>query len=142
MLAQPNEYDQFNYSSHVQQKMIFFFFLLSKLSFLKFIFTHILSHWISMKYNYRRVSETNCYNETYNSYYLYLKISNKMNTKVFIKSVEFRNILKTSVDRENQLHFDDNFWWLYLLSELKRLKSVHYSYMYTVMTDIHVTMTY
>lgn len=25
-----------------------------------------------------------------------------MNTKVFIKSVEFRNILKTSVDRENQ----------------------------------------
>lgn len=65
-----------------------------------------------------------------------------MNTKVFIKSVEFRNILKTSVDRENQLHFDDNFWWLYLLSELKRLKSVHYLYMYTVMTDIHVTMTY
>lgn len=55
-----------------------------------------------------------------------------MNTKVFIKSVEFRNILKTSVDRENQLHFDDNFWWLYLLSELhvKRLKSVHYSYVY------------
>lgn len=32
-----------------------------------------------------------------------------MNTKVFIKSVEFRNTLKTSVDRENQLHFDDNF---------------------------------
>lgn len=142
MLAQPNAYDQFNYSSHVQQKMIFFFFLLSKLSFLKFIFTHILSHWISMKYNYRRVSWTNCYNETYNSYYLYSKISNKMNTKVFLKSVEFRNILKTSVDRENQLHFDDNFGWLYLLSELKRLKSVHYLYMYTVMTDIHVTMTY
>lgn len=142
MLAQPNAYDQFNYSSHVQQKMIFFFFLLSKLSFLKFIFTHILSHWISMKYNYRRVSWTNCYNETYNSYYLYSKISNKMNTKVFIKSVEFRNILKTSLDRENQLHFDDNFGWLYLLSELKRLKSVHYLYMYTVMTDIHVTMTY
>lgn len=46
-----------------------------------------------------------------------------MNTKVFIKSVEFRNILKTSVDRENQLHFDDNFWWLYLLSELQCKKA-------------------
>lgn len=54
-----------------------------------------------MKYNYRRVLEINCYNEIYNLYYLYLKIFNKMNIKVFIKFVEFRNILKILVDREN-----------------------------------------
>lgn len=38
MLAQPNAYDQFNYSSHVQQKMIFFFFFTFEIEFLKIHF--------------------------------------------------------------------------------------------------------
>lgn len=65
-----------------------------------------------------------------------------MNIKVFIKFVEFRNILKILVDRENYLYFDDNFWWLYLLLELKRFKFVYYLYMYIVMIDIYVIMIY
>lgn len=67
-----------------------------------------------------------------------------MNIKVFIKFVEFRNILKILVDRENYLYFDDNFWWLYLLLELyvKRFKFVYYLYMYIVIIDIYVIMIY